>query len=110
MSIVEQLLQHVIDGLPDRRFSVERVHYAPGEVDVAHHHTAPLVAYVLSGALRSRVGDAPERIYHAGESFYEAANEVHHVSANASTTEPVTFIAVFVAARDAALTVPESTA
>jgi quercetin dioxygenase-like cupin family protein len=64
MSIVEQLLQHVIDGLPDRQFSVERVHYAPGEIDVAHHHTAPLVVYVVDGALLSRMGDARARGFH----------------------------------------------
>ena len=109
MSTVERILQHDIDGLPDRQFSLERVHYVAGEIDVAHHHTAPLVVYVVDGALRSRVGDAPERVYHAGECFYEAANAIHHVSANASTTEPVTFIVVFVAPRDATLTVPEDT-
>ena len=47
----------------------------------------------------------PERVCQAGESFYEPANAVHHVSANASMTEPVTFIAVFVASGNSTLTV-----
>jgi quercetin dioxygenase-like cupin family protein len=38
----------------------------------------------------------PEAIYRAGESFYEAPNGVHVVSANASQTEAATFIAYFV--------------
>lgn len=99
------ILEHTIDGLPGCQLSVVRVQYAPGESGGAHHHTAPLVAYVVSGALRSRVGDGPERVYHAGESFYEPPNAVHHVSANASATEPTTFIAVFVAPANSTLTV-----
>lgn len=102
------ILEHAIDGMPGLQFSVVRVRYAPGESGGAHHHTAPLVGYVVSGALRSRVGDGPERVYPAGESFYEPANAVHHVSANASATEPVTFIAVFVTAPNSVLTVPHA--
>lgn len=102
------ILEHTIDGLSGLQFSVVRVRYAPGESGGAHHHTAPLVAYVVSGALRSKVGDSPERVYHAGESFYEPPNAVHYVSANASVTEPVTFIAVFVAPVGSALTVAQT--
>ena len=102
------ILEHAIDGLPGLQFSVVRVRYAPGESSGAHHHTAALVAYVVSGALRSRVGDGPERVYQAGDSFYEAPNAVHHVSANASATDPVTFIAVFAAPANRILTVPHT--
>jgi quercetin dioxygenase-like cupin family protein len=49
------ILEHAIDGLPGHQFSVARVQYAPGEAGPSHYHTAPLVAYVVSGALRSRV-------------------------------------------------------
>lgn len=102
------ILEHAIDGMPGLQFSVVRVQYAPGESGGAHHHTAPLVGYVVSGALRSRVGDGPERVYPAGASFYEPANAIHHVSANASATEPVTFIAVFVTTPNSVLTVPHA--
>jgi quercetin dioxygenase-like cupin family protein len=102
------ILEHAIDGVPGRQFAVVRIRYGPGEAAAPHHHTAPLVAYVVSGALRSKVGDGTERVYHAGESFYEAPNAVHHVSANASVTEPVTFIAVFVAPANSTLTVPQA--
>jgi quercetin dioxygenase-like cupin family protein len=99
------ILEHAIDGLPGRQFSVIRVRYAPGEAGPSHYHTAPLVAYVVSGALRSRVGDGPARVYHTGDVFYEPPNAIHHVSGNASMTEPVTFIAVFVAPTNSTLTV-----
>ena len=102
------ILEHAIDGLPGHQFSVVRVQYPPGEAGPSHHHTAPLVAYVVSGALRSRVGEGPERVYQAGEGFYEPPNAIHHVSANASMTEPVTFIAVFVASANSPLTVTQA--
>jgi quercetin dioxygenase-like cupin family protein len=101
------ILEHAIDGLPGQQFSVVRVEYAPGEAGETHYHTAPLVAYVVSGALRSRVGEGPERVYYAGESFYEPPDAIHHVSANASTTEPVIFIAVFVAPANTTLTMTQ---
>ena len=50
----------------------------------------------LSKELRTQVKGEPEAMYKAGESFYEAPNGVHVVSANASETEPATFIAYFV--------------
>jgi quercetin dioxygenase-like cupin family protein len=46
--------------------------------------------------LRTQVKGEPEATYKAGESFYEAPNGVHQVSANASQTESVDFIAYFV--------------
>jgi quercetin dioxygenase-like cupin family protein len=50
---------------------------------------------VLEGALRSRLEGGPEVIYRAGEGFAEPANTQHLVSANASHTNPVRFLALF---------------
>jgi quercetin dioxygenase-like cupin family protein len=82
------------------------VAYAPGESSKAHTHPCPVVGYVLSGALRMQVKGEPEAIYHAGQSFYEAPNGVHAVSANASQTEPARFLAFFVCDRETPLTLP----
>jgi quercetin dioxygenase-like cupin family protein len=61
---------------------------------------------VLSGAIRSEnSATGPARIYHAGESFFEPPGSTHNVSENASTTEPASLLAVFVADDDAKLTV-----
>ncbi|MBC8748253.1 quercetin dioxygenase-like cupin family protein [Paraburkholderia sp. WC7.3g] len=54
-------------------------------------------SYVLSGAIRSRVDNGAERIYHAGESWTEKPGAHHRVSENASTTEPAKLLAIFVA-------------
>jgi quercetin dioxygenase-like cupin family protein len=47
-----------------------------------------------------RVNDAPEVIYRSGDTFYEAAGDIHRVSANASATEPARFLAYFMCDRD----------
>jgi quercetin dioxygenase-like cupin family protein len=84
------------------------VRYGPGGSSAPHHHPCPVVGYVVEGALRTRVQGEPEAIYHAGESFYEAPGTPHLVSANASTTAPVTFLAWFVCDRATPLSVRES--
>lgn len=82
------------------------VTYQPGGHSVPHSHGCPVLAYVVDGAIRSKVNAEPERIYKAGETFYEAPNGVHRVSANASQTEPAKMIAFFVCDHPTPLTVP----
>ena len=64
-----------------------------------------MLGYVAQGTLRTRVKGEPERVYKAGEMFYEPPHGVHLVSANASTTEPAKLLAYFICDRDAALSV-----
>jgi quercetin dioxygenase-like cupin family protein len=82
------------------------VTYGPGASSAPHSHPCPVIVYVIKGALRAKVKGGPEAIYRAGESFYEAPNGVHEVSANASKTEPVKFVAYFVCDHDTELSVP----
>ena len=69
-----------------------------------------MIGYVVEGSYRTQVKGEAEMIYKAGQSFYEAPNGVHLVSANAISTEPVTFLAYFVCDHDTPLTVPASKA
>jgi quercetin dioxygenase-like cupin family protein len=85
--------------------TVVEVNYGPGESSAPHSHPCPVIAYVAAGALRTQVRGEQEAVYEAGESFYEPANGVHAVSANASQTEPAKLIAYFVCDHDAALSV-----
>ena len=79
------------------------VRYGPGEASPPHSHPCALVGYVVEGSLRTQVQGQPEMIYRAGQSFYEAPNGVHLVSANASTREPAKFLAYFICDRDTPL-------
>ena len=48
---------------------------------------------------------ASEAVYKARESFYEAPNGIHQVSANASKTEPAVFLAYFICDHEGPLSV-----
>src|SRR5690242_15745504 len=78
------------------RVTVVEVTYGPGDSSRPHRHPCAVVGSVIAGTLRSRVQGAPEALYRAGESFYEAPNGVHLVSANASQQDPVRFLAYFI--------------
>ncbi|HJU83038.1 MAG TPA: cupin domain-containing protein [Holophagaceae bacterium] len=85
------------------RMRVLEVRYGPGGSSLPHRHPCPVMVYVLEGAIRSQVEGEPEAIYRAGESFYEAPNAIHRISANASRTEPARFLAVFICDHEAEL-------
>jgi len=85
------------------RVTVVEVRYAPGVSSRPHRHPCAVVGFVIAGTLRSRVQGEPEALYRAGESFYEAPNGVHLVSANASDRDPVRFLAYFTCDHDAPL-------
>jgi quercetin dioxygenase-like cupin family protein len=85
--------------------SVVEVYYGPGESSPQHSHPCSVVGYVVEGTIRTQVKGEPEAIYKAGEAFYEAPNGIHEVSANASQTQPATFIAYFVCDHDTPLSI-----
>jgi quercetin dioxygenase-like cupin family protein len=72
------------------------VTYPPGGSSAPHSHPCPVIGYVLHGAVRMQVKGGPVSVYRPGDSFYEAPNGVHQVSANASTKEPAIFLAYFI--------------
>jgi quercetin dioxygenase-like cupin family protein len=90
----------------DLKITLVEVAYAPGAASRAHSHPCPVVAYVVSGAIRSQVKGEPAAVYQAGESFFEPANGVHLVSANASKTAPAKFLAYFLCDHETKLSVP----
>ena len=57
--------------------SLLEVTYPPGGSSSPHSHPCPVLVYVISGAIRSQVKGGPEKIYRAGESFYEVPDGVH---------------------------------
>jgi NADPH:quinone reductase-like Zn-dependent oxidoreductase len=73
------------------------VSYPPGGRSAAHHHarSAFIMAYVMSGAIRSQLEGEPARVYHAGETWSEDPGAHHTISENASATEPAELLAVF---------------
>ncbi len=94
--------------MPGKTLVAAVVSYPPGGKTPAHRHagSAFVTAYVLSGAIRSRVEGEPAHVFHAGESWSEQPGAHHVVSQNASATMPAKLLAIFVVdSGDAALTV-----
>jgi quercetin dioxygenase-like cupin family protein len=98
---------HGLPPLDGAHLSVKvvEVTYEPGEASLPHSYPCPVIGYVLEGAVRMQVQGEPEAIFKAGESFYEAPNGVHAVSANAIKEVRARFLAYFVCDHDTPLTV-----
>jgi quercetin dioxygenase-like cupin family protein len=104
----KEVFQH---DLPDLmmsgwQVSVAEVTTPPGVVDPRHQHPGFVLGYVLEGDLRFQVAGQPETVIHTGEMFYEPPGSVHAVSASASPTKPVRFLALILAEKGKALTTP----
>src|SRR5215467_13035049 len=85
--------------------TVSHVDYPPGRVGNAHHHAGFVLAYVLEGAVVTRIsGQGPERTYTVGQMFYEQPGATHEVSKNASQTQPAKLLAMNFAKMGATLT------
>jgi quercetin dioxygenase-like cupin family protein len=107
---VKPVFEHVIPNIEGKSMIAVVVTYAPGAKSPAHHHarSAFIYAYVLSGAIRSQVGDEPAKVYQVGEGFYEVPGSRHRISENASDKEPASLLAVFVVdSKDHRLTIPD---
>ena len=86
--------------------TVSQVDFPPGRVGQVHHHAGFVLAYVLEGAIVTKVSGQPEITYHAGEMFYEPPGSTHEVSNNASDTQPAKLLALIFAKKGVPLTMP----
>ena len=98
--------------LPDIRMdgwevTVSYVDYPPGRVGAPHRHPGFVLAYVLEGAVVTKIsGQGEEKTYTAGQMFYEQPGATHEVSKNASTTVPARLLALIFAKKGDTLTRP----
>ena len=106
---VTKNFEAAIPNIPGKSLIAVEVDYAPGAASVPHTHakSAFIYAYVISGAIESKVNDGETRIYRAGESFSEPPGAMHWICRNASKTEPAKLLAIFVLdTNDSPLTTP----
>ena len=99
----------VIPNVPGKSLIAVEVDYAPGAASPPHSHakSAFIYAYVVAGAIESKVNDGETHIYRAGESWSEPPNANHPISRNANKTKPAKLLAVFVVdSDDKPLTIP----
>src|SRR5215467_5674081 len=95
---VKLVFEHAIPNIQGKSMVAVVVTYPPGGKSEAHHHarSAFIYARVLSGAIRSQVGDEPAKVYQVGEGFYETPGSHHAISENASDKNSASLLAVFI--------------
>jgi quercetin dioxygenase-like cupin family protein len=86
--------------------TVSEVDMPPGRDGSPHHHPGFVLAYVLQGAIVTKISGQAETTYKAGQMFYEAPGSTHEVSRNASKTEPAKLLALILAKKGLPLVTP----
>ena len=103
---VKVLQQQQPSNAPGKTAVMLTVSYAPGEASPAHQHPGAVMAYVLEGAVVSKLNSEQEKTYKAGEYWYEPAGSEHLVSKNASATQPAKLLVFMVLAPDEKVLIP----
>jgi quercetin dioxygenase-like cupin family protein len=85
---------------------VNWVDYPPGRVGARHRHPGFTLAYVLEGAVVTKISGQPEQTYKAGQMFYEPPDSIHEVSTNASRTERARLLAMNFMPKGQQITIP----
>jgi quercetin dioxygenase-like cupin family protein len=95
---ISKIFDRELPNVPGKSMRAVLVEYGPGAASPSHRHpsSAFIYATVLEGEIRSKVNDAPEHVYKAGETWTEVPGDHHQVSANASATKPARLLAIFV--------------
>lgn len=86
--------------------TVSVVDMPPGRDGRPHHHPGFVLAYVLEGAIVTKISDQLETTYKTGQMFYEPPGSTHQVSRNASKTEPAKLLAMIFAKKGLPLVTP----
>jgi len=84
-----------VEGLPGWETRLYLIEYPPGADSGGHHHPVVGLGYMLRGTILSAFGDEQPTAIGEGESFVDAAHQIHTVSRNASETEPLRFVIAY---------------
>lgn len=95
------VIKQEFPGEPPRDLMLVEVTYPPGTGSPAHLHANGVMAFVVSGSIASKVGDGPEQTFSAGNAWWEPPGAIHRVSRNASSSEPATLLAIYIAPKGA---------
>jgi quercetin dioxygenase-like cupin family protein len=92
-SVMNVMTRDLISG-PDKEVVMLTVTYPAAGASLPHRHDAQVFVYVLEGELKMQVRGSPAVTLRPGQTFYEAPDDVHVVSANASKTKPAKILVV----------------
>jgi len=103
---IEQLMNKTLGGVPGKEGTMITVEYAPGASTLTHRHNADVFVYVLEGSIVMQAEGGPVVTLGPGQTFYEAPNDIHAVSRNASNDKPAKFLVFIVKDEGAPVLVP----
>lgn len=106
---VTDLLGQALPNVQGKTFTSSIVDFPPGVGSAPHRHGQAFVfAYVLKGAVVSKVDNQPEITYHQGQNWVEQPGAHHVVAKNPSKTEPAKLLVVYVSTTGDPLLVNDS--
>jgi|SRR5271167_2226370 len=94
-AVTELMTQGLVCG-PDKEVVMLTVTYPAAGASLPHRHDAQVFVYVLEGELTMQVRGAAAVTLRPGQTFYEARDDVHVVSANSSKTAPAKVLVVMI--------------
>jgi quercetin dioxygenase-like cupin family protein len=95
------VIKQELPGEPPRDLMLVEVTYPPGTGSPTHLHANGVMAFVVSGSIASKVGEGSEQTFSAGNAWWEPPGAIHRVSRNASSSEPATLLAIYIAPKGA---------
>jgi quercetin dioxygenase-like cupin family protein len=103
---VMPLMSKDLAAMPGKEILMIRVEYPPGHVDAIHRHNAQAFVYVLQGSVVMQVRGGKQVTLEAGQTFYEAPDDVHIIGRNASKTEWAKLVVFLVKDKGAPVVIP----
>lgn len=105
---VKVLSCEILPNVRGKSMTTALVDFPPGAYTPRHRHPGSVMAFVLSGTLRSQLEGGPAAIFATGQAWFEPPGAIHLFAENASATQPARLLAVFVADDDRGpLTIPD---
>ena len=104
-TITTLLTKHVV-GFPGEEALMYTVDFPPGYSSPVHRHNAQVSVYVLEGSVVMQVRGQKELTLQPGQTFYEAPDDIHIVSRNASSTKSAKFLVFLINKKGAPLVIP----
>ena len=91
----KQLLKAVLGNRNVSAADVREIRLEPGQQGGRHLHPCAVLGYIVAGTAVYQVEGQEEEILPTGSAFYEPANQVITNFGNASSTEPMVFVAFY---------------
>ncbi len=74
---------------------VKEITLEPGQMTGRHLHPCPVLGHILKGSAVLQIEGQVPQIFSQGSAFFEPANTIIAAAGNASSSEPMTFVAYY---------------